>query len=178
MRKIIRMKRCVFDSHIKELPLEHSIHKTSHLITELFFGNGHPLREKLREKVFDEDIDAKRIKLDIGGYAKYTKHPQTGKRLVLFNVTEICLWVTMKEHREQADLRNEMQTMYIQSKLNEYMKEQGFNVPCKNPDRAFSKLPFIGHSLHLGLLQGDRVVGNVGCERLIKLHHRYGAFLV
>ena len=141
------MKRCVFDSHIKELPLEHSIHKTSHLITELFFGNGHPLREKLREKVFDEDIDARRIKLDIGRYAKYTKHPQTGKRLVLFNVTEICLWVTMKEHREQADHRNEMQTMYIQSKLNEYINGQGFNVPCKNPDEIELFLNFLSKEI-------------------------------
>ena len=91
MKKIIRMKRCVFDSNIKELPLEHSIHKTSRLQTELFFGKGHPFREKLREKVFDEDIDVRRIKLDVGGYAKYTKHPKTGKRLVLFNVAEICL---------------------------------------------------------------------------------------
>ena len=147
MKKIIRMKRCVFDSHIKELPLEHSIHKTSRLLTELFFGKGHPFREKLREKVFDEDIDVRRIKLDVGGYAKYTKHPKTGKRLVLFNVAEICLWVTMKDHREQEDHRNEMQTMYIQGKLNEYMNEQGFNVPCKNPDETERFLNFLSKEI-------------------------------
>lgn len=134
MKKIIRMKRCVFDSYVKELQLDHSINKTSHLLTKLFFGEGHPLREKLREKVFDEDIDARLIKLGVGGYAKYTKHPKTGKRWVLFNVTEICLWVTMKDHRGQEDHRNEMQTMYIQGKLNEYMNEQGFSVPCKEVD--------------------------------------------
>ena len=113
----------------------------------MFFGNGHPLRERLREKVFDEDIDARRIKLDVGGYAKYTKHPKTGKRLVLFNVTEICLWVTMKDHREQEDHRNEMQTMYIQGKLNEYMNEQGFNVPCKETNEIEQFLSFLSKDI-------------------------------
>lgn len=147
MKKIIRMTRRVFDSHIKELPLDLSIHKTSRMLTELFFGDGHPLRERLREKVFDEDIDARRIKLDVGGFAKYTKHPQTGKRLVIFNVTEICLWVTMKDHREQADHRNEMQTMYIQGKLNEYINEQGYNVPCKDPDEIERFLNFLSRDI-------------------------------
>lgn len=147
MKKIIRMKRSVFDSHIKELPLEHSIHKTSHLLTKLFFGNGHPLRERLRKKVFDEDIDTRRIKLDVGGYAEYTKQPQTGKRLVIFNVTQICLWVMMKDHREQKNHLNQMQTMYVQGKLNEYMYEQGFNVPCKNPDEIERFLNFLSKDI-------------------------------
>lgn len=142
MKKIIRMTECVFDSQNREMPLEHTIHKSSRLLTDYFFGDGHPLRERLREKVFDEDIEARRIKFDIGGYAQHIKHPKTGKRIVVFTVTELLLWVTMNEHREH-DPRDEMQTMYIQGKLSEYINEQGFNVPCKDPNEIEHFLQYL-----------------------------------
>lgn len=148
MKKIIRMTRPVFDNW-QAPTMEEAIHKTSKQLTDAFFGNGHPFREMMRQKVDDQDLIERRIKLFVEGMAKYTKHPKTGRRVVVFNVSSIMLEVGMTDITLDYNITgtHQMQTRYIQGKLNEYMNEQGFNVPCKNPDEIERFLNFLSRDI-------------------------------
>ena len=101
MKKIIEMIKPVADSCNPNLPLELTIHKTSYLLTDLFLGEGQPFRKGIEKKLFKEDIENRRIRFDIGGYAEYYKEAQTGRMKVKFIVNHLWLWVSLKEHREQ-----------------------------------------------------------------------------
>ena|GEM_PF-3538500 len=148
MKKIIRMTRPVFDNW-QAPTMEEAIHKTSKQLTDAFFGNGHPFREMMRKKVNDQDLAERRIKLFVEGMAKYTKHPKTGRRVVVFNVSSIMLEVGMTDITLDYNITgtHQMQTRYIQGKLNEYMNEQGFSVPCKNPDEIERLLNFLSKDI-------------------------------
>ena len=135
MKKIIRMTKPVFDNW-QAPTMEEAIHETSRQLTNAFFGNGHPFREMMRKKVNDQDLAERRIKLFVEGMAKYTKHPKTGRRVVVFNVSSILLEVGMADITLDNNITgtHQMQTTYIQGKLNEYIYEHGFSVPCKEVD--------------------------------------------
>ena len=136
MKKFIRMTRPVFDNLQAQTKAE-AIHETSTQLTNAFFGDSHPFREILRQTVSDKYIAKRRIKLFVEGMAKYTRHPQTGKRAVIFNVSNIMLEVEMKDIELEYELNgpHQEQTRYIQGKLNEYINDQCFSVPCKGPDQ-------------------------------------------
>ena len=137
MKKIIRMTKPVFDNW-QAPTMEEAIHETSRQLTGAFFGDGHPFREMMRKKVIDQDIEERRIKLFVEGMAKYTKHPKSGKRVIVFNVSSVMLEVGMKDLTLDNNITgtHQMQTIYIQGKLNEYINGQGFNVPCKEADET------------------------------------------
>ncbi len=139
MEKAIKLIKSAKDSSNPYLPLELTINKTSKLLTELFFGKDHPFRKRLEKKVFAEEIDERRIRFDLGGFAKFHKDPETGFMKMKFHVHELWLWVCMKDHRTKENRfecrqPSYMQTTYIRGKLEEYLHEQGVNVPCKNAE--------------------------------------------
>lgn len=115
--KIIKMIRPVADSYNPHLPLELTIHKTSYLLTDLFLGEGQPFRKEMEKKLFKEDIENRRIRFDVGGYAEHYKETQTGKMKAQFIVNHLWLWVSVKEHRKPQSGYDEMQSHYMQGKL-------------------------------------------------------------
>ena len=129
------MKRPVFDNWQAQTK-EEAIHETSRQLTDAFFADGHPFREMMRQKVENQDLAERRLKLFVEGMAKYTKHPKTGRRVIVFNVNSIMLEVGMKDLTLDYNITgiHQMQTTYIQGKLNEYINGQGFNVPCVGTD--------------------------------------------
>ena len=128
MRKIIQMTRPVSDSNDPNLPLELAIHKTSYLLTDLFLGEGRPFRKAMEKKLFKEDIENRRIRFDVGGYAEYYKDLEAGRMEMKYIVTGLWLWVTLKEHRKDLSGYDVLQSMYMQVKLEEYLYEQGVVV--------------------------------------------------
>jgi len=147
MEKIIQMTRPVRDSFNPNLPLELTIHKTSYLLTDLFLGEGQPFRKELEKKLFVEDIENRRIVFDVGGYAENYKDPITGRMKEKFIVKELWLWVTMKEHRKEQSGYDVLQSMYMQSKLEEYLHEQGVNMPSHNADETERLLNYLSQDI-------------------------------
>jgi hypothetical protein len=143
MKKIIKMIKPVADSCNPYLPLELTIHKTSYLLTDLFLGEGQPFRKEMEKKLFKEDIENRRIIFDIGGYAEYYKDSKTGRMKAKFIVKDLWLWVCMKEHRKKQSGYNEMQSKYMQAKLEEYLHEQGIDMPSHNADETERLLKFL-----------------------------------
>ena len=145
--KIIKMIRTVADSYNPYLPLELTIHKTSYLLTDLFLGEGQPFRKEMERKLFKEDIDNRRIRFDIGGYAEHYKDAQTGRMKVKFIVNDLWLWACVKEHRKPQSGYDEMQSMYMQGKLEDYLHEQGIDMPAHNADEAERLLNFLSKDI-------------------------------
>jgi len=53
-----------------------------------------------------------------------------------FIVNHHWLWVSVKEHRKLQSGYDEMQSMYMQGKLEAYLHEQGIDMPAHNADEA------------------------------------------
>ena len=147
MKKIIEMIKPVADSCNPNLPLELTIHKTSYLLTDLFLGEGQPFRKKMEKKLFKEDIENRRIIFDVGGYAEYYKDPRTGRMEAQFIVTGLWLWVTVNEHRKKQRGYDEMQSHYMQGELEEYLHEQGVDMPSHNADETEKLLNFLSRDI-------------------------------
>ena len=147
MEKMIGIKKSVADSPYPDLPLELAVHKTSYLLTELFLGEGQPFRTLLKEKVCDEDMDNKRIRFDAGGYARHIKDPKTGKMMVMFNVSDLWLWVCMKDHRKEVSPHDQMQSAYMQGRLEEYLYGKGIKMPSHNPEETENLLIFLAQHI-------------------------------
>lgn len=147
MKKMIEMIKPVADSCNPNLPLELTIHKTSYLLTDLFLGEGQPFRKKMEKKLFKEDIENRRIKFDVGGYAEYYKDPRTGRMEAQFIVTGLWLWVTVNEHRKKQRGYDEMQSHYMQGELEEYLHEQGIDMPSHNADETEDLLNFLSRDI-------------------------------
>ena len=147
MKKIIEMIKPVADSYNPNLPLELTIHKTSYLLTDLFLGEGQPFRKKMEKKLFKEDIENRRIIFDVGGYAEYYKDPRTGRMEAQFIVTGLWLWVTVNEHRKKQRGYDEMQSHYMQGELEEYLHEQGVDMPSHNVDETEKLLNFLSRDI-------------------------------
>ena len=147
MKKMIEMIKPVADSCNPNLPLELTIHKTSYLLTDLFLGEGQPFRKKMEKKLFKEDIENRRIKFDVGGYAEYYKDPRTGRMEAQFIVTGLWLWVTVNEHRKKQRGYDEMQSHYMQGELEEYLHEQGIDMPSHNAEETERLLNFLSKDI-------------------------------
>ena len=147
MKKMIEMIKPVVDSCNPNLPLELTIHKTSYLLTDLFLGEGQPFRKKMEKKLFKEDIENRRIIFDVGGYAEYYKDPRTGRMEAQFIVTGLWLWVTVNEHRKKQRGYDEMQSHYMQGELEEYLHEQGIDMPSHNADETEDLLNFLSRDI-------------------------------
>ena len=148
MRKIIQMTTPVSDSNDPNLPLELAIHKTSYLLTDLFLGEGRPFRKAMEKKLFKEDIENRRIRFDVGGYAEYYKDPETERmKMKYIVVTGLWLWVTLKEHRKDQSGYDALQSMYMQGKLEEYLHEQGVNMPSHKADETERLLTYLSQDI-------------------------------
>ena len=147
MRKIIQMTRPVSDSNDPNLPLELAIHKTSYLLTDLFLGEGRPFRKAMEKKLFKEDIENRRIRFDVGGYAEYYKDLEAGRMEMKYIVTGLWLWVTLKEHRKDLSGYDVLQSMYMQGKLEEYLYEQGVNMPSQNAAETERLLTYLSQDI-------------------------------
>lgn len=148
MIKRIGMTKSVFDNW-QAPSMEEAINETSSLLTKALWGDGHPFREIMRQKVNDEDLAERRIKFFVVLEEEYTKHPKTGKHVTAFNVSSIMLEVAMKDLMLDYNLagHHQMQTRYINGKLCDFIHQQGFNIPCKDPDEIESFLNFLSKDI-------------------------------
>lgn len=147
MKKAIIMSVEDYQKVFQEQPWNQTIHQLSHELTAFFFGDGHPLREHLRQKVYDEEIENRRIKFDIGGYYATVNNPQTAESEWVFHVTFLSLWVMMKD-REKEEIQNyDIQTMYILGKLFEHLAWQGYVTPLKDADEIERFLNYLAQHI-------------------------------
>ena len=135
--KKIRMIKSIYDNHQAET-IDDYYNETSKLLTAFFFGDGHPFRERMRLKVFDEEIQIRRVRLLP---VKMEEYRQEGCQDPIIYVHQLLLEVNMKDpwlaEYDFADEGNhDMQTMYLNAQLGEYLNEQCFNVPTQNVDET------------------------------------------
>jgi len=135
--KKIRMIKSVYDNTQAETK-EDYINEISRQLTAFFFGDGHPFRERMRLKVFDEEIQIRRVRLMP---VKMEEYRQEGCQDPIIYVHQLLLEVNMKDpwlaEYDFADEGNHaMQTMYINEKFSEYLNEQCFHVPTQNVDET------------------------------------------
>ena len=135
--KKIRMIKSVYDNPQAETIADY-YNETSRQLTAFFFGDGHPFRERMRLKVFDEEIQIRRVRLLP---VKMEEYRQEGCQDPIIYVHQLLLEVNMKDpwlaEYDIADEGNHyMQTMYINEKFSEYLNEQCFHVPTQNVDET------------------------------------------
>ena len=134
--KKIKMIKSVYDNRQAETK-EDYINEISRQLTAFFFGDGHPFRERMRLKVFDEEIQIRRVRLIP---VKMEEYRQEGCQDPIIYVHQLLLEVIMKDPAFESDFadvgHHEMQTMYINDKFSEYLNEQCFHVPTKNVDET------------------------------------------
>ena len=145
--KIVGVKKSIKDSSDPSLPLEQAIHHTSYLLTELFLGDGHPYHERMVRKVNREDIDCRRIRFDIGGYYREIVDSKTGEKMVILVISDLWLWVCVKEHREEESGYDQMQSRYMQGKLEEFLYEQGVKMPSHGPEETELLLNYLSERI-------------------------------
>ena len=142
-----RMIKSVYDNQRAET-IDDYYNETSKLLTAFFFGDGHPFRERMRLKVFDDEIDKRRIRLIP---VKMKEYRQEGCQDPIIYVHQILLEVTMKDpafEYDFADARhNDLQTMYINDKLSQYINEQCFHVPTQNVDETERFLHYLAQHI-------------------------------
>ena len=66
---------------------------------------------------------------------------------VKFIVNELWLWVSVKEHREKQSGYDEMQSHYMQDKLEEYLHEQGIDMPSHNAEETERLLNYLSKDI-------------------------------
>lgn len=145
--KKIRMIKSIYDNHQAET-IEDYINETSKLLTAFFFGDGHPFRERMRQKVSDEEIEKRRVRLMP---VKMEECPQEAGLPPIVCVHQLMLEITMKDPALEYDFadeeHNDLQTHYLNGKLSEYINEQCFNVPSKDVDETERFLHYLAQSI-------------------------------
>ena len=130
------MIKSVYDNPRAET-IDDYYNETSKLLTAFFFGDGHPFRERMRQKVFDEEIQIRRVRLIP---VKMEEYRQEGCQDPIIYVHQLLLEVIMKDPALEYDFADEgnhaMQTRYFNAQLGEYLNEQCFNVPTQNVDET------------------------------------------
>ena len=134
MRNIIRLKKNVFDPTHPAIPQDQAINPSSNRLTATLLHEDHPLFQKLRQSFDEKEIRARRIRFDVCGKALYTKHPVSGKQMVLFNVTALSLQLVTKDAREKQTAETDALTARMQRTIDSYFSEQGFSLPCETPE--------------------------------------------
>ena len=134
--KKIRMIKSVYDNHRAET-IDDYHNETSKQLTAFFFGDGHPFRERMRRKVFDEEIAIRRVRL-IPVKMEEPLHA-AGQEPIVY-IHQLLLEVIMKDPALEYDFADEghhaMQTMYLNTQLSQYLNEQCFHVPTQNADET------------------------------------------
>lgn len=134
--KKIRMIKSVYDNHRAET-IDDYHNETSKQLTAFFFGDGHPFRERMRRKVFDEEIAIRRVRLIP---VKMEEPPHAAGQEPIVYIHQLLLEVIMKDPALEYDFADEghhaMQTMYLNTQLSQYINEQRFHVPTQNADET------------------------------------------
>lgn len=145
--KKIRMIKSVYDNHRAET-IDDYYNETSKLLTAFFFGDGHPFRERMRLKVFDEEIDKRRIRLIP---VKMEESPHAAAQEPIVYIHQLLLEVIMKDPALEYDFadagHNDLQTMYLNAQLSEYLNEQCFHVPTQNVDETERFLHYLAQHI-------------------------------
>ena len=147
MRKIIRLKKSVFDQTHPALTVEQAVNKSSQRLTEVLLDENHPLYQKLRLSFDEECIRARRIRFDVCGVALYTKHPTTGTQLVVFNVKSLSLEVVMMDARAKQAPETDALTVQMQKAIDEFLTSEGFSMPCETPEEMERFLEYLAHDI-------------------------------
>ena len=130
------MIKSVYDNHRAET-IDDYHNETSKLLTAFFFGDGHPFRERMRLKVFDEEIQIRRVRLIP---VKMEEFRQEGCQDPIIYIHQLLLEVIMKDPALEYDFANEghhaMQTMYLNTQLSQYLNEQCFHTPTLDADET------------------------------------------
>lgn len=143
MNKIIRIKKNVFDYSHPAIPEEQAINDTSKRLTEALLHESHPLYQKLLQSYREEDIRSRRIRFDVCGKALYTKHPVSGKQMVLFNVSSLSLQVVMMDARTKQTAEIDALTARMQRTIDSYFSDQGFSLPCESSEEMVRFLDYL-----------------------------------
>lgn len=126
MKKIIMIKSVFDDSMARTL--EESFNPITIELTNTFFSPSHPFGKMLRKKVFEEEIESRRIRFAICK----CNYIDDG----ILQVYSLMLEVVKKDEKFLESPHDQMQNMYINGKLSEYINGQCFNVPCKDTDET------------------------------------------
>jgi len=143
MNTIIRIKKNVFDYSHPAIPEEQTINDTSKRLTETLLHESHPLYQKLLQSFNEEDIRSRRIRFDVCGKALYTKHPVSGKQMVLFNVSSLSLQMVMMDARTKQTAEIDALTARMQRVIDIYFSEQGFSLPCESSEEMERFLDYL-----------------------------------
>ena len=145
--KKIRMIKSIYDNHQAET-IDDYYNETSKQLTAFFFGDGHPFRERMRRKVFDEEIAIRRVRL-IPVKMEEPLHA-AGQEPIVY-IHQLLLEVIMKDPALEYDFadegHNDLQTMYINDKFSEYINEQCFHVPTQNVDETERFLHYLAQHI-------------------------------
>ena len=90
-----------------------------------------------------EDIRSRRIRFDVCGKALYTKHPVSGKQMVLFNVSSLSFQVVMMDARKKQTAEIDALTARMQRTIDIYFSEQGFSLPCESSEKMERFLDYL-----------------------------------
>ena len=143
MNTIIRIKKNVFDYSHPAIPEEQTINDTSKRLTETLLHESHPFYQKLLQSFSVEDIRSRRIRFDVCGKALYTKHPVSGKQMVLFNVSSLSFQVVMMDARKKQTAEIDALTARMQRTIDIYFSEQGFSLPCESSEKMERFLDYL-----------------------------------
>lgn len=143
MNTIIRIKKNVFDYSHPAIPEEQTINDTSKRLTETLLHESHPLYQKLLQSFNEEDIRSRRIRFDVCGKALYTKHPVSGKQMVLFNVSSLSFQMVMMDARKKQTAEIDALTARMQRTIDCYFSEQGFSLPCESSEEMERFLDYL-----------------------------------
>lgn len=134
MKRIIMIKS-IFDNS-KTRTLEESFNPITIELTNTFFSPSHPFGKMLRKKVFEEEIDCRRIRFFICKYDYLDDETM--------QVYSLMLDVVKKDEKFLESPHDQMQNIYINGKLGEFLNGQCFNVPCKDTDETERFLNYLG----------------------------------
>lgn len=92
-------------------------------LTERFFAPVHPFGTMIRKKVFEEELKKRIICFELYQCTPTDRDIQ---------VHALTLGVKMRDYPTLGPTADDMQTMYINGELGQFLNTQGFNVPCQN----------------------------------------------
>ena len=145
--KKIRMIKSVYDNPQAENIADY-YNETSRQLTAFFFGDGHPFREWMRLKVFDNEIAMRRVRLIP---VKMEEPPHAAGQEPIVYIHQLLLEVIMKDPALEYDFADEghhaMQTMYLNAQLSLYLNEQCFHVPTQNADETERFLHYLAQHI-------------------------------
>ena len=147
MRKIIRMKKCIFDFSHPIISEDQTINYTSKRLTETLLHESHPMFQKLLQSFDEKDIRSRRIRFDICGRALYTKHPTSGRNMIILNLSALSLEIVMRDARVEQAEETDALTARMQKTIDEYFSEQGFSLPCDSSDEIERFLEYLAKDI-------------------------------